>query len=139
INKGIELGIQSTNIKHDRFSWSSDFSLNVNQNRLDKLASQIIKTGSWSISQIYRDGGNLYEFYMPKWLGVNTETGAPQWEKVLTDDDGNITAREATNNYAEATLQEMGSALPTWQGGFNNTFQYGSVGLRINTAFSWGN
>ena len=139
VNKGIELGIQSTNIEHDRFSWTSNISLNVNQNRLDKLPSQIIKTGSWSISQIYRDGGNLYEFYMPKWLGVNTETGAPQWEKVLTDDDGNITSREATDNYAEATLQEMGSALPTWQGGFNNTFQYGSVGLRINTAFSWGN
>ncbi|GAA4792158.1 TonB-dependent receptor [Olivibacter ginsenosidimutans] len=139
VNKGIELGVSATNIEHENFSWATDLSLNVNQNRLKELPSQIIKTGSWSISQIYRNDGNLYEFYMPKWLGVNTETGAPQWEKVLTDEAGNITSREATANYAEATLQEMGSALPSWQGGFNNTFHYGNIGLRINTAFSWGN
>lgn len=139
VNKGFEIGLSSTNIKGTRFSWTTDANVNFNQNHLQKLPGNIIKTGNWGISQIYRNGGNLYEFYMPKWLGVNSETGAPQWEKLLTDESGAVVAAEPTSSYAEATLQEMGSALPSWQGGFNNTFQYGNLALRVNTAFSLGN
>ena len=52
------------------------------QQQTTKIFLPFIKTGSWAISQIYRNGGNLYEFYMPVWLGVDTQTGAPLWEKL---------------------------------------------------------
>src|SRR5690606_34064981 len=108
-------------------------------NKLSNLPSNIIKTGSWSISQIYRNGGDLYEFYMPKWLGVDPQTGAPLWEKVTTGANGEVTGKEATGNYSEATTQEVGSALPKFQGGFNNSFRYKNFGLRVSTYFSYGN
>jgi TonB-linked SusC/RagA family outer membrane protein len=139
INKGIELGINSTNIKTNNFEWNTDFTINFNSNKLYGLPSDIIKTGSWSISQIYRNDGNLYEFYMPKWLGVDAQTGAPVWEKIVKDANGKAVASERTSDYSQATIQEVGSALAKYQGGFNNSFRYKNFGLRVSTYFNYGN
>lgn len=139
INKGIEIGINSTNIKTDNFQWTTDFTINFNSNKLYGLSADFVKTGSSSISQIYRNGGNLYEFYMPKWLGVDSQTGAPVWEKLIYNDEGKAVASEKTSNYSEATVQEVGSALPKYQGGFNNSFTYKNFNLRVSTYFNYGN
>lgn len=139
INKGIELGINSTNIKTKNFEWTTDFTINFNSNKLEGLPGDVIKTGSWSISQIYRNGGNLYEFYMPKWLGVDSQTGSPRWEKQVKNAAGEVISTEKTANYAEATNQEVGSALPKYQGGFNNSFRYKNFGFRVSTYFNYGN
>jgi TonB-linked SusC/RagA family outer membrane protein len=140
LNKGIEIAVSSVNIKTRDFEWNTDFNINFNSNKLQKLPSDITRTQpTWSISQIYRNGGNLYEFYMPKWLGVNAETGAPQWEKVTRDADGKIISREATSDYASATYQEVGSALPKFQGGINSQWKYRNLSLSVNAYFLSGN
>lgn len=139
INKGIELGLSTTNIKTTDFEWTTDFTLNFNSNKLYGLPAEIVKTDSRSISQIYRNGGNLYEFYMPKWLGVDAQTGSPVWEKLIYNEEGVAVASEKTLNYAEATIQESGSALPKYQGGFNNSLTYKGFNLRVSTYFNYGN
>ncbi|MFT3947413.1 MAG: TonB-dependent receptor [Agriterribacter sp.] len=139
VNKGIELGLNAAIVKDKNFEWSVDFNINFNNNKLQGLPSDIIRTGSWSISQIYRNGGNLYEFYMPKWLGVDVQTGAPLWEVVTKDDQGNVTKRESTSEYASASYQELGSALPKFQGGFTNYICYRDFALSVNAYFLSGN
>lgn len=138
-NEGIELGLNSQNIRTNNFEWNTDLIVSYNNNKLSDLPSDIIRTTSRSVSQIYRNGGNLYEFYMPKWGGVDPETGAALWEKLVEDSEGNVVARELTPNYAEASQQEAGSALPRYQGGFNNYLRYRNFSLQISTAFSQGN
>ncbi|RPD40590.1 SusC/RagA family TonB-linked outer membrane protein [Chitinophaga barathri] len=140
VNKGVELGISSVNIKTKNFEWSTDFNINFNSNKLQKLPSDITRTQpTWSISQIYRNGGNLYEFYMPRWLGVDKETGAPLWEVLEKDADGKVISSSATSDYASATYQEVGSALPKLQGGLTSTWKYKNIGLRVNAYFLSGN
>ncbi|GAA3923535.1 TonB-dependent receptor [Chitinophaga oryziterrae] len=140
INNGIELGINTVNIKRKDFEWTTDFNISFNSNKLKQLPTDITRTQpTWSISQIYRNDGNLYEFYMPKWLGVNTQTGAPQWEIVNKDADGKVTSREATSDYSKATYQEVGSALPKFQGGFNSAWTYKNISLSVNAYFLSGN
>lgn len=135
VNNGVELGISSVNIRSRKFQWNTDFNINFNTNKLRKFPASIINTQStWSISQIYRNGGNLYEFYMPKWLGVDKQTGAPLWEVV--EKDG---TRRSTSDYASATYQEVGSALPKFQGGMTNTFTYSGISLGVNVYFLSGN
>lgn len=138
-NKGLEIALSTLNIQSKNFTWSTDFNISFNTNTLQKLPAGFVKTGSWAISQTYRNGGNLYEFYMPVWKGVDPQTGAPLWEKITKDADGNVTARETTSSYAEATLQEVGSALPKYQGGFTNTFTYKNFSLSANLYFLYGN
>lgn len=140
INNGIELSISTINIKTSDFEWTTDFNINYNTNKLKELPSEITRTQpTWSISQIYRNDGNLYEFYMPKWLGVNKETGAPQWEVINRDADGKEISRTATSDYASATYQEVGSALPKFQGGFNTQWTYKNISLSVNAYFLTGN
>jgi TonB-linked SusC/RagA family outer membrane protein len=141
INKGVELGINSTNVKTKNFEWTTDFTINYNKNTLESFPSDIVKTSpsTTNVSQIYRNGGNLFEYYMKKWTGVDAQTGAPTWEKIIYNTDGIAVAKERTFNYAEATNQEVGSALPKFQGGFNNSFRYRNFNLRVSTYFSVGN
>ncbi len=138
-NKGIELSLNTRNIVQNNFIWTTDFNMSFNSNKLKNLPSTFIKTGSWAISQIYRNGGNLYEFYMPVWEGVDPQTGAPLWQKVTKDANGNITGKESTTSYADATLQEVGSALPKFQGGITNTLSYKNLSLSFNACFLSGN
>lgn len=138
-NTGIEIALNTVNIQSKNFSWTTDFNINFNTNKLQNLPANFIKTGSWSISQIYQNGGNLYEFYMPVWLGVDPQTGSPLWEKIIKDDNGKEIGREATSQYAEATFQETGTALPKYQGGFTNTLTYKNLSLSVNAYFLYGN
>lgn len=138
-NRGVEFTLGSLNVQSKSFEWATDFNINFNQNKLRNLPAPIIKTGSWAISQIYRNGGNLYEFYMPKWAGVNAQTGAPQWEKQTKDAQGNVTKTDVTSNYSEATLQEVGSALPKFQGGMTNRLRYQNLTFSFNAYFVSGN
>ena len=138
-NKGIEVAISSRNIEGKNFLWTTDFNISFNSNKLQKLPATFIKTGEWAISEIYRNGGNLYEFYMPVYLGVDKQSGAPLWEKVIKDNNGNETGREATSSYADATYEEVGSALPKYQGGMTNTFSYKNISLGVNLYYTGGN
>jgi TonB-linked SusC/RagA family outer membrane protein len=139
VNNGVEIGLNTANIRQKNFEWNTDFNINFNTNKLQQLPSNIIKTGSWAISQIYRNGGNLYEFYMPKWMGVDQQTGAPLWEKLTKDANGVVTGRENTSDYASATFQESGSALPSFQGGITNMWRYKNISLSVNAYFLSGN
>ena len=139
VNTGVEVGINTVNIKTKDFEWSTDFNINFNKNKLRNLPADIIKTGSWAISQIYRNGGNLYEFYMPKWLGVDAQTGAPQWEMLTKDANGTVTGSQPTSNYSQATFQQVGSALPKFQGGITNLWKYKNISLSVNAYFLSGN
>ncbi|MEO8416965.1 MAG: SusC/RagA family TonB-linked outer membrane protein, partial [Ginsengibacter sp.] len=138
-NKGLEIALSTTNIQSKHFSWTTDFNISFNTNTLQNLPAGFVKTGSWAISQTYRNGGNLYEFYMPVWLGVDQQTGSPLWQKITKDANGQVTAVEATSSYADATLQEVGSALPKYQGGMTNTFTYQNFSLSVNAYFLEGN
>ncbi len=138
-NTGVEFALSTINVQSKHFTWTTDFNINFNTNKLQNLPADFIKTGAWSISQTYNSGGNLYEFYMPVWLGVDPQTGSPLWEKILIDDEGKEIGREATNQYADASFQRVGSALPKYQGGLTNTLTYKNISLGVQVYFLNGN
>jgi TonB-linked SusC/RagA family outer membrane protein len=138
-NNGVEISLGTVNIQSRSFSWTTDFNINFNSNILGGLPAPFVKTGSWAISQIYRNGGNMYEFYMPVWLGVDPQTGAPLWQQIVKDNNGTVVSSNPTSNYAEATFQEVGSAMPKYQGGITNTFTYQDFSLSVNAYYIYGN
>ncbi len=139
VNKGLEIGLEANPVQSTDWDWNTGLVVSFNDNTLSGLPSEIVRTTIRGVSQIYRNDGQLYEFYMPKWAGVDPKTGAPLWEKLVYDAEGSAVGRELTSNYAEATHQEVGSALPRYQGGFNNALRYRNFALQVNTAFSYGN
>ena len=140
-NRGVEFQLDTENIKGRSFNWSSSFNIAFNKNKVIETPDDepfIQAAGSTTVYQQVKRGQDIFSWYMPKWIGVDSENGDPLWEKLVTDSNGMVTDRLTTNNYNEADLQVVGKATPKFSGGFNNTFSYKSFALNVSTNFSYG-
>ncbi|MCC5913796.1 MAG: TonB-dependent receptor [Balneolaceae bacterium] len=135
-NRGLEVEISSNNIVTNNFSWTTDFNISFNRNRVLKLSDgDDILAGNQRIME----GSDKNTWYMRKWMGVDPENGDPLWEVLERDDDGNIISREVTSSYNDASLQPVGTASPDFTGGIRNRFRYGPVSLSSFFTFVSGN
>ena len=137
-NQGIELNISSVNVKTRNFEWTTSFNIASNKNELKDIPHPFYTTIG-GITQIYENGREIYTFVLPKWLGVDTETGGPLWEKIERDDEGNIISRSPTSDYSEAEPQIVGKALPDFSGGLSTSISYKNISLFANFAYQYGN
>lgn len=84
-------------------------------------------------AKIWTVGGSQYEFYMPTWVGVDSETGDPLWYNV--DEDGN---RTTTNDYSKATFERQGKSTPDVYGGIHNMVSYKNFDLNVQINYTLG-
>ncbi|MBE0651587.1 MAG: SusC/RagA family TonB-linked outer membrane protein [Bacteroidales bacterium] len=137
-NTGIDASINGQIIDTKNIGWSVGVNFGKDKDIVSGLNAPLVVSVN-AVSQIYRNGGNMYTFYLPKWLGVDPQTGGPLWEKVTKDANGKVISRTPTSDYSQASAQEVGSALPKFQGGFYTQFHYKNVGLSANFTYSYGN
>ena len=139
-NMGAELAIDGAVINNKNFGWNLGFNMGFNQNRVLELPEhQDIVMTRGEVNQIISEGKDIYSWYMPKWLGVDPETGLPTWEKLETDENGNVTSITVVNNWSEATPQVVGSASPWFSGGLNTSLRLKGFTLSANGNFVVGN
>ena len=137
INKGIELDLHGTIIKTKDIEWGMNFNLTHFKNEIIELHPDL--NGEWiSGSYIYREGESSYQFYMREWAGVDQETGEAMWYKDIKDQNGNVTGRETTKTYADATRYGTGDILPKVYGGFGTTFNAYGFDLSLSFAYQLG-
>jgi hypothetical protein len=127
-NKGFELTIHSINVENSRFSWTTDFNISTNKNRIEKLASDISLGASGRNISILREGYPVNSFQLYKQLYVDAQTGNAVYEDI--NGDGIITS---------ADRQIVGNALPDFTGGFTNTLTFKNFDLNIFFYFQHGN
>lgn len=145
VNQGIEFSAGGDIIRTNALSWNLSFNIGTAQNRVKKLADGMDQvTRSYDgTKQAIAPGRDMNSWYLPKWKGVNTEDGSPQWEKAITDDDGNVTGYEITGDYEDASdassLQYVGTATPKFYGGINTAVSYKQITLSISSAYQYGN
>lgn len=144
-NTGYELAINAFAIKTKEITWHINFNVASNNNKLTALTAkegiteQVINGGS--VSQILTVDGGAFDWYMPKWLGVDPDNGQPLWEDIIYDADGNEIGREATSDYnlAKEDNQIMGSPFPEFTGGFGTYLSYKGLSVNVAFAFQQGN
>ena len=145
-NKGLELNVKATVIRTKDLTWDLNLNIASNKNKLLALSDKqgvnsipIQRTGD--ATQILTVGGGAFDWYMPKWLGVDPNNGDPLWENIIYDANGNIIGREATNDYSLAAqdYQDMGSPFPKFSGGFGTRISYKGFSLNATFAYSYGN
>lgn len=127
-NKGVELTLKFVNLERKAFSWTSDFNISYNKNKIEKLASDIALGASGRNISILRQGFPINSFQLYKQLYVDPNTGNAVYEDV--NGDGIITA---------ADRQIVGDALPRITGGLTNNFQYKGFDLSVFVYFQEGN
>ncbi|SFS66429.1 TonB-linked outer membrane protein, SusC/RagA family [Zhouia amylolytica] len=131
-NTGFELNLNADLITQEDFTWSFNFNMGVNKNEVTELfEGEPIISGRKRLNE----GDDINTWYMRKWMGVDPDNGDPLWEVV----DADTGERTLTNNWNEATLQDVGSASPDFYGGFGTVLDYKGINLSANFSFSKGN
>ena len=139
-NRGVELAVNGTILKRGDFVWDGGFNLGANQNRVMELPEHEEMTMTASeVSQKIIEGRDIYSWYMPKWMGVDVETGRPLWEHIDYDADGNETGRTIVDTYGDATPQIVGTASPWFSGGLNTSLSWKGITLSATGSFVVGN
>ncbi|WP_176214688.1 SusC/RagA family TonB-linked outer membrane protein [Reichenbachiella faecimaris] len=139
-NKGVEIALNYQK-SFGEFRYEGSFNLSYNKNEITKITDtedeQILSVNG--VQQINKVGQEAFTWYMPKWLGVNSDNGAPMWEEIVYDNSGNEVERRVTSVYSEATFQPISSALPKFSGGFTNRFSYKGLSLSVLLTYQGGN
>ncbi|TZF81546.1 TonB-dependent receptor [Pedobacter sp. BS3] len=162
-NDGLELTLNTVNIKSKNFSWLSNFNISFNRNKVLALTDgqdKLFVTPSFEsqynanplyISEIGRPMGMIYGYI---WDGVytyddfdNPSPGVYNLKKNVSDNGtgnvqpGDIKYRDLNNDGTidPHDLTIIGRGLPVHSGGFNNNLNYKAFSLNIFFQWSYGN
>jgi len=163
LNSGLEFDLDFSIIEKDKFSLNFGINGATFKNELKAMP---IDPATGEQQKLDIDGSfartvgrSLYDWYMPVYAGVNTETGAAQWERNFDDKNSNGTydegdtiitsltsylndnpnakvAQDITEVYAEATDKFINkTVIPDVFGSFRLNAQYGDFSL--STLFNY--
>ena len=133
-NWGLELAISSVNFEKKDFSWTTDFNISMNRNKLESLDLKTVYYYT-KTSEMFSDycirmtpGQPLSMFWGYKSLGVDPETGMIMYEDI--NGDGKVNSSDK---------QYIGNANPLFTGGMTNTLTWKGLSLSVLMTASVGN
>lgn len=129
-NRGLEVMIGGTPLLNRDWKWDVSFNISTNNNKIKKLTQAEVVSGS----NLLKVGGDRYAWYLREYAGVDPVDGRAMW--YMDDASGN---KVTTKTYANAKLYDgLGSALPDFFGGLNNTVRFKDFDFSIFSYFSYG-
>ena len=132
-NSGFEFSLFTTPVRTKDFEWNVDVNLSTLSNTITKLPKGSIISGT----KLLREGGSVYDFYLPTWAGVDPSNGKPLWKTITTDANGQ-TVEGTTSEIGKATREIQGSSLPKLVGGVTTSLAYKNFDLSALLTFRIG-
>ncbi len=121
-NKGWEFEATSVNVRNDNFEWSTSANLTVSRNKLVEYPD----FENSGLQEYFAVGHPLDIVFGYRFTGVNPATGIPEFADL--SGDGELNA-EWADQYI------MGTRLPSFFGGMNNSFRYKDLTLSFLLQF----
>lgn len=134
-NKGIEIEASARIIDKENFSWTLYGNIGTVKNKITEMPTDASGKKMTITSSTTRteEGHEMRGWYMPKYAGVDTQTGDALW--YVNGRDG-----ETTNVYSEAKVDwQGGSAMPTYTAGLGTQIEIGGFFAGANFSFVGGN
>jgi TonB-linked SusC/RagA family outer membrane protein len=134
INSGVEVNINSTNIKTNNFSWVTSFNIAYNKNKLVSYSAPntfIANNASYRLSGTAVIGYSMNPMWAYRFAGLDN-MGDPQ---ISLD---NKTVSKQYNIAQAADLTYMGTTQPPVYGGITNTVGYKGFTLSLNMVYNMG-
>jgi TonB-linked SusC/RagA family outer membrane protein len=151
-NKGFEFALTTTNIRNSNFTWTTNFNISTNRNKVLSLATpaDIFGTGGPNFTNqtnIIRVGESAGSFWGLVRLGVWTAAEAAEAAKFSSYRGGkpilpgDIKYLDVNGDYAinDADRMIIGNGNPKAWGGFFNSFEYKNWELILELQYSTGN
>lgn len=140
--RGVELGLETTNIKTKDFSWKTSFIYSRSKNEITKLLTNPTvrnmigySSSSKSVAGFAKEGYPLRSIFSVPFNGLN-DKGLP----TFLDSDGNSTVSGIRfDNRNVDFLEYSGTLIPTDKGSFSNSFSYKGLTLGVVFTYSYGN
>ena len=134
-NQGIELDITSQNISRRDFSWTTNFNISHNKNRVLKLSGETdeIVSGRFKI----KEGYDRFTTFLVEFCDINPDNGFARFYKNTELADGTID-RTLTEKFSEATRVMGKITTPKVFGGLTNSFQYKMFDLSFTLTYTLG-
>ncbi|GGG75142.1 SusC/RagA family TonB-linked outer membrane protein [Parapedobacter pyrenivorans] len=137
-NKGIEVGLNTTNIQSDDFTWNTIFNISINKNKVLELSGgSDIFPGAATIVRVGEPVGSFFgRKHLGTWSTAEAEEAAtynalPGDVKFLDlNNDGAVNDNDRTI---------IGKGVPDGFGTLLNTFRYKAWSLTIDLQFMYGN
>lgn len=124
-NRGLEASLDAAVLQIGDFQWNSSFNFTYIENEV----IDVINDGQiLSRNFVLKEGLEVSQLNLIKFLGVDPFTGDAVFEDINSDGVINLDDR-----------QPVGSGIPTYFGGFTNTFRYKGLALEVFFQFSGGN
>lgn len=147
-NSGIELEVGGNIIQRSDFIWKTAFNFSTQKSKVVTLVNDIPYE-----HYILREGESVNALWGYKYAGVNMSNGNPMYYKKdgsivqgnITDsryyayNPSNPTDLSQTDNLVEEDKFILGNSLPSWFGGWDNTFTIENFDFNIFFRFSGGN
>ncbi|CAN5265445.1 TonB-dependent receptor [soil metagenome] len=133
-NRGIELTLNTENIRTRQFSWNSTLNIGTNKDRIVSLANGPINdiNNLWFIGQRL----SVYYDYQKDRIWQNTTQDLEEMQKYAANGQtfrpGDIKVVDQNGDYkidANNDRVIRGSSSPSWTGGITNTFSYKGIEL----------
>ena len=133
LNNGFEATFSGDILSRRNVQWSWNLNVSHYRNEILSLDSSVSEEGIKGSNFIYKVGGSLYEAYMYRYAGVDSETGEALY--YYREEDGSI---GTTNIFANADQFECGSILPLLYGGFGTSIRLYGVDITAQFSFQLG-
>ena len=164
-NQGLELTLNTQNIKTKDFTWNSSFNISFNESKVLALAdnqTELLTSVSWDgsfgnvpayIAKIGQPLGQMYGFISEgtyKYADFDQDANGKYILKPTVTANGNVRANikpgdtkykdlNGDLNVTAADYTVIGNALPKHAGGFTNNFTYKGFDLNVFFQWSYGN
>ena len=137
-NTGFELELSGVLIETKNVKWNLSLNATTYKNKIKKLPPEKKESGVWKGKFKLVEGGSFYDYYIKEWAGVDPEDGSAMWYKDIVDENGNVTGKETTKLYSEASDYNMASALPKLYGGINTSLDFFGFDFSMNLSYQLG-
>jgi TonB-linked SusC/RagA family outer membrane protein len=139
-NKGYEITINSTNVKSGNFSWTSTITFSRNREKIvDLIDGKDIINGETNSLLL---GHPIKSFYTYEKLGIWQTTDSAEMSKFYTTPKiGDIKLADLNNDSiinATNDRKYIGSEVPDWICGLQNTIRFKGIDLSIYLFARWG-
>jgi TonB-linked outer membrane protein, SusC/RagA family len=137
-NRGIEVGLNTTNIESDDFSWNTTFNISINKNKVLELSGgSDIFPGAATIVRVGEPVGSFFgRVHLGTWSTAEAEEAA-----IYNALPGDVKFLDLNNDGAvnDNDRAIIGKGIPDGFGTFLNTFRYKAWSLTVDLQFMYGN
>ena len=145
-NRGFELALTTRNVQHRNFTWNTDFNIAFNQNKVLEMSSDADRifgnTGGRGNTHVTQKGYPIGSFYGRRAVGVFGSDGeAAEYGKQPFARAGDVIWADSNDDGVinDDDREILGSPLPDYTLGFNNSFSFKGFTLDVFTNAVVGN